>query len=59
MLEELDEKLKEAEAEFEAKTLQQSHKGEKAKVAVEDVRKKALDTLAEKKKTKKNKKEKK
>ena len=54
MLEELDEKLKEAEAEFEAKTLQQSHKGEKAKVAVEDVRKKALDTLAETKKSKKN-----
>ena len=47
LLEELDEKIKEAEAEFEAKTLQQSQKAEKEKAAIEDVRKKALETLAE------------
>ena len=46
LLEELDEKIKEAEAEFGAKTLEQLQKGEKEKVAVEDVRKKALETLA-------------
>ena len=52
LLEELDEKIKEAEAEFETKTLEQSQKGEKEKVVVEDVRKKALETLAETKKRK-------
>ena len=52
LLEELDEKIKEAEAEFEAKTLEQSQKAEKEKVAIEDVRKKALETLAETKKRK-------
>ena len=46
LLEELDENIKEAEAEFGAKTLEQLQKGEKEKVAVEDVRKKALETLA-------------
>ena len=45
-------KSKEAEAEFKAKTLEQSRKAEKEKVAIEDVRKKALETLAETKKTK-------
>ena len=52
MLEELDEKIKEAEAEFEAKTFEQSQKAEKEKVAIKDVRKKALETLAETKKRK-------
>ena len=52
MLEELDHKIKEAEAGFEAKTLEQSQKAEKEKVAIEDVRKKALETLAETKKWK-------
>ena len=47
LLEELDEKIKEAEAEFKAKTLEQSQKAEKEKAAIEDVRKKALETLAE------------
>ena len=51
-MEELDEKIKEAEAEFEGKTLEESHKGEKEKVAVEDLTKKALETLAETKKRK-------
>ena len=47
LLEELDEKIKEAEAEFKAKTLEQSQKAEKEKAVIEDVRKKALETLAE------------
>ena len=47
LLEERDKKIKEAEAEFEPKTLEQSQKAEKEKAAVEDVRKKALETLAE------------
>ena len=51
-MEELDEKIKEAEAEFEGKTLEESQKGEKEKVAVEDLTKKALETLAETKKRK-------
>ena len=51
-MEELDEKIKEAEAEFEGKTLEESQKGEKEKVAVEDLTKKALETLAEMKKRK-------
>ena len=51
-MEELDEKIKEAEAEFEGKTLEESQKGEKEKVAVEHLRKKALETLAETKKRK-------
>ena len=46
-MEERDKKIKEAEAEFESKTLEQSQKAEKEKAAVEDVRKKALETLAE------------
>ena len=46
-MEERDKKIKEAEAEFEPKTLEQSQKAEKEKAAVEDVRKKALGTLAE------------
>ena len=52
LLENLDEKIQEAEAEFEAKTLEQSQKAEKEKVALEDIRKKALETLAETKKRK-------
>ena len=51
-MEELDEKIKEAEAEFEAKTFEQSQKAEKERVVIEDVRKKALETLAETKKRK-------
>ena len=51
-MEELDEKIKQAEAEFEGKTLAESQKGEKEKVAVEDLTKKALETLAETKKRK-------
>ena len=51
-MEELDEKIKEAEAEFEGKTLEESQKGEKEKVAVEHLTKKALETLAETKKRK-------
>ena len=51
-MEELDEKIKEAEAEFEGKTLEESQKGEKEKVAVEDLTKRALETLAETKKRK-------
>ena len=51
-MEELDEKIKEAEAEFEAKTLEQLQKAEKEKVAIEDVRKMTLETLAETKKQK-------
>ena len=58
LLEELDEKIKEAVTEFETKTLQQSQKAEEEKVAVKGVRKKALETLVETKK-KNNKKEKK
>ena len=52
LLEELDKKIKEAEAEFEAKTPEQSQKAEKEKVTIEDVSKKALETLAETKKRK-------
>ena len=37
LLEELDEKIKEAEAEFEVKTLEQSQKAKKEKFAIEDV----------------------
>ena len=48
----LDEKIKKAEADFEAKTLEQSQKAEKEKVAIEDIRKKVLETLAETKKRK-------
>ena len=51
-MQEPDEKIKEAEAEFEAKALEQSQKAEKKKVAIEDVRKMALETLAETKKRK-------
>ena len=50
LLEELDEKIKEAVTEFETKTLQQSQKAEEEKVAVKGVRKKALETLVETKK---------
>ena len=52
LLEELDEKIKKAEADFEAKTLEQSQKAEKEKVVIEDIRKKVLETLAETKKRK-------
>ena len=52
LLEELDEKIKKAEADFEAKTLEQSQKAEKEKVFIEDIRKKVLETLAETKKRK-------
>ena len=58
LLEELDEKIKEAVTEFEPETLEQSQKAEEEKVAVKDVRKKALETFAETKKQN-NKKEKK
>ena len=47
LLEELDEKIKEAVTEFEPETLEQSQKAEEEKVAVKDVRKKALETFAE------------
>ena len=52
LLKELDKEIKDAQAEFDAKTLEQSQKAEKEKVAIEDVLKKALETLAETKKRK-------
>ena len=57
LLRELHGKIEEAEAEFEAKTLEQSQKAEKGKVTTKYFRKKALETLAETKNE--NKKEKK
>ena len=53
----MEEQIKEPEAEFKAKTLEPSQKAEKEKAAIEDVRKKALETLAETK-NENNKKEK-
>ena len=52
LLKELHEKIEEAEAEFEAKTLEQSQKAEKGKVTTKYFRKKALETLAETEKRK-------
>ena len=49
-MEDFDEKKSGAKAEFEAKTLEQSQKAEKEQVAVEDVRKKALEALVKAKK---------
>ena len=40
-------KIKDAEAGFDAKTLEQSQKAENEKAAIEDILKKALETLAE------------
>ena len=51
-MEDFDEKKSGAKAEFEAKTLEQSQKAEKEQVAVEDVRKKALEALVKAKKQK-------
>ena len=51
-MQELHEKIKEAQTEFKAKTLEQSQKAEKEKVTIEDVTKKALEILAETKKRK-------